>query len=241
MNYDNWLGRSHVRSGTVDRLDISVPRLGADRALMTRLVGMSIDDIKEAAKLVLAGRLVAFPTDTVYALGCNPFDTDAVDRIVRAKERVKGSLPILVSSFKQAGRLGEMNEVAAGFARRFWPGPLTLVVRARGSLPSKVTGDSPLVGLRIPNHESARRLIQESGGAIIGTSANISGHLSLRTAREVMRELDGRVDLVLDGGLAPLGRESTVVRVIGDEFTVLREAAIPRDDILKALPMMRPR
>jgi L-threonylcarbamoyladenylate synthase len=221
-------------------LNISVPRQ-TDSTLMTRLVGMSSDDIREAAKLVRAGRLVAYPTDTVYGLGCNPFDADAVERLVEAKERVKGSLPILIDSFKDAERLGEMNIVAGALASKFWPGPLTLVVKTRVDLPQTVTADSSLVGLRIPNHEMVRRLIQESGGAIIGTSANISRRPSLSTAREVLSELKGRIDLVMDGGLAPLGRESTVVRVVGDEIMVLRERAISRDDILKALPATRAR
>ncbi len=204
---------------------------------MTKLVGMSVGEIKEAAKLVQSGRLIAYPTDTVYGLGCNPFDADAVERLVKAKARVKDSLPILVSFLKEAERLGEMSGMAAELANRFWPGPLTLVVRTRSDFPVKVTGDSLLVGLRIPNHETARRLIQESGGALIGTSANISGHPPLRTAEDVVRELEGRVDIVIDGGPSPLGRESTVVRILGDEITVLREGAISRDDILKALPV----
>jgi L-threonylcarbamoyladenylate synthase len=206
---------------------------------MTRIVGMSIDDIKEAAKLVLDGRLIAYPTDTVYGLGCNPFDADAVDRLVQAKDRIKGSLPILVSSFKDAERLGQISRLAAILANRFWPGPLTLVVRPRSNFPARITGDNLLVGLRIPNHEKARRLIKECDGALIGTSANISGRPSLRTAEEVFRELEGRVDLVVDGGPSSLGRESTVVKVLEDETTVLREGAISRDDILKALPATR--
>jgi L-threonylcarbamoyladenylate synthase len=206
---------------------------------MTGLVGMSVGEIKEAAKLVLEGRLIAYPTDTVYGLGCNPFDADAVERLVKAKARVKGSLPILVSFLKEAQRLGEMTGVAAELANRFWPGPLTLVVPARSNFPARVTGDSLLVGLRIPNHETARRLIQESGGALIGTSANVSGHPPLRTAQDVVRELEGRVDLVMDGGPSPLGRESTVVRILGDKIAILREGAISRDDILKTLPVTR--
>jgi len=219
-------------------LDISVP--SAKRiALLTRLIGTSIVDIREAARLVHEGGLIAYPTDTVYGLGCNPFDADAVDRLVKAKERVKGSLPILVSSLAQAERIGEINEVAAALANKFWPGPLTLVVRMRSNLPAKLTGGSQLVGLRIPNHEAARTLIQESGGAIVGTSANISGHRSLTTAQDVLRELEGRIDLVLDGGPTPLARESTVVKVIGDDIKVVREVAISRDDILKALALTR--
>ncbi len=206
---------------------------------MTRLIGTSVEDIREAARLVLEGRLIAYPTDTVYGLGCNPFDVDAVDRLVRAKKRVKGSLPILVSSLAGAERVGEINEKSAALASKFWPGPLTLVVPTRSSLPAKVTDNSQLVGLRIPNHETTRRLILESGGAIVGTSANISGRPSLRTAEEVLREMNGRIDVVMDGGATPLGRESTVLRIVGDEIKVLREAAISRDDILKALSVTR--
>ena len=206
---------------------------------MTRIVGTSVEEIEEAAKLVLEGGLIAYPTDTVYGLGCNPFDADAVERLVKAKERVKGSLPILVSSLKHAKRLGEIDGLAARLANRFWPGPLTLVVRPRISFPSSVTGDTLLVGLRIPNHEIARRLIKECGGALIGTSANISGRSSLRTAQEVVGELGDRVDLVVDGGPALLGKESTVLRVLGNESTVVREGAISRDDLLKMLPLTR--
>ncbi len=206
---------------------------------MTRLIGTSVDNIREAARLVLEGGLIAYPTDTVYGLGCNPFDAAAVDRLVKAKDRIKGSLPILVSSFAEAERIGEINKKSTALASKFWPGPLTLVVQTRNNLPARVTDNSQLVGLRIPNHEATRRLILESGGAIIGTSANISGQRSLSTAQEVLRELGGRIDLVLDGGPTLLGRESTVVRIIGDEITVLREAAISRDDILKALSVTR--
>ena len=206
---------------------------------MTRLIGTSVENIREAARLVLEGGLIAYPTDTVYALGCDPFDLDAVDRLVKAKERIKGSLPILVSSLGEAERIGEINEKSAALARKFWPGPLTLIVQTRSNLPGKVTDNSQSVGLRIPNHEATRRLILESGGAIVGTSANISGQRSLSTAEEVLRELGGRIDLVLDGGPTLLGRESTVVRIVGDEITVLREAAISRDDILKALSVTR--
>ena len=206
---------------------------------MTRIVGTSIDDIEEAAKLILEGGLIAYPTDTVYALGCNPFDAETVDRLVKAKDRIKGSLPILVSSLKDAERLGEIIGLAATLANGFWPGPLTLVVRPRRNFPARITGDTLLVGLRIPNHGKARRLIKECGGALIGTSANISGRPSLRTAEEVLRELEGRVDLVVDGGPTSLGRESTVVRVLEDEITVLRDGAISRDDILKTLDVAR--
>ena len=226
-------------AGTVNGLDISVGARKIGQLLLTRIVGTHAEDINEAAKLVLEGGLVAYPTDTVYGLGCNPFDRHAIDRLVRAKERVKGSLPILVSTFQDAERLGYFSGLAMRLANTFWPGPLTLVVRPRMNFPLRVTGDALLVGLRIPSHEIAKRLIKECGGSLIGTSANVSGRPSLTTAKEVVNELGDRVDLVVDGGPVLLGRESTVVKVLGDESTVIREGAISREDILKTLPETR--
>src|SRR5437899_10946043 len=132
---------------------------------MTRLIGTSVDNIREAARLVLEGGLIAYPTDTVYGLGCNPFDADVVDRLVKAKERIKGSLPILGSSFAEAERIGEINEKSTALASKFWPGPLTLDVPTRSSLPAKGTDNSQLFGRRIPNDESMCGLLLESGGA----------------------------------------------------------------------------
>lgn len=200
---------------------------------MTKKTGVSEEDIREAARLVLAGRIIAYPTDTVYGLGCNPFDPEAVERLVQAKQRVKGGLPLLVSSFREAKRLGEFVATAERLAEKFWPGPLTLIVKPRVKLPLKITGESSSVGLRVPNHGTARKLIEICGGVIVGTSANVSGHPSARSADEAIANLGGRIDLVLDGGPAPLGRESTVVRVVGNSVTVVREGAISRDDILK--------
>ncbi len=120
-------------------------------------------------------------------------------------------------------------------AGRFWPGPLTLVVPLREKLPSEVTDGTPFVGLRVPKNEIALKLIAKCGERIVGTSANVSGHPSARTADQVLTDLGGRIDLILDGGSTPLGRESTVAKVIGSAVEVIREGVIPRDEILKAL------
>ena len=202
---------------------------------MTRRVEVNDIAIEEAAKLIAGGGLVAYPTDTVYGLGCDPFSMEAVDRLIQAKQRVKNALPILVNSLVAAKRLAEFNAASLRLAERFWPGPLTLILRVRERLPSSVTGDSSFVGLRIPKHATALNLAEKCGGSIIGTSANISGQPSPRTADEVMRQLGDRIDLVLDGGPSPLGKESTVAKVIGGEVTVVREGAISQDEILKAV------
>lgn len=194
---------------------------------MTRLVGKDADSIRQATELIRAGGLVAYPTDTVYGLGCDPFNSDAIDRLARAKERTKGSFPILVDSLSRAQQLGVFSDATTRLAGRFWPGPLTVVVPLKISLPSGVTGDSSTIGLRIPDHEICGKLIRGCNGAIIGTSANLSANPSPTTAMEVLRELKNRIDLIIDGGPAPLGRESTVVRVAYGEVSVLREGASP--------------
>jgi L-threonylcarbamoyladenylate synthase len=202
---------------------------------IARLVQVDDESIEEAGRMVLAGRLVAYPTDTVYGLGCNPLDEGAVDRLTQAKQRPKGALPILVNSMAAARKLGEFNKTSLGLAGRFWPGPLTLIVPLREKLPIAVTDGSLFVGLRIPKHETALNLIDKCGGRIIGTSANISGHPSPRTADDVVHEIGGRIDLILDGGPSPLGKESTVAKVLGGQVDVLREGAVSREEIHKVL------
>lgn len=204
--------------------------------LMTARI-ISADDlgIEEAAKCVLAGGLVAYPTDTVYGLGCDPFQDVAVDRLIRVKQRHKGALPVLVDSMLVARRLGKFDKSSATLAGKFWPGPLTLVVPVQDQMPEPVTDGTSFIGLRMPKHETALFLIGECRGRVVGTSANISGHRSHRTAQEVFDELGSQIDLVLDGGLTPLGKESTVVKTLGKQVSVLREGAISQDEILMAL------
>lgn len=214
-------------------------RVGYDQPSMAqtvaRLVPVNADGIEEAAKLVREGRLVAYPTDTVYGLGCNPFDKEAVDRLILAKQRLRGSLPILVNSMLTARKIGEFNKTSLRLAGKFWPGPLTLIVPLQAKLPAPVTDGSPFVGLRIPKNETALRLIEKCEGRIIGTSANISGHPSPITVAEVLNQLGEKLDLILDAGPTTLGKESTVAKVLGAGVEVLREGAISRNDILKAL------
>ena len=202
---------------------------------MTRIVSTDSGGIHEARNIVRRGGLVAYPTDTVYGLGCDPFNPEAVERAVRSKSRSKGSLPVLVESVDVAQAYGSFNDLATHLAEKFWPGPLTLVVPAKASFPTSVTGDSLTVGLRIPNHEFAKKLIKSCGGGLIGTSANLSGNPSPNTADQVMKELKDRVDLIIDGGTVLTGKESTVAKVTEGVVSVLREGAIPREEILKAI------
>ena len=202
---------------------------------MTRVASTDSGSIHEARNIVRRGGLVAYPTDTVYGLGCDPFNREAVERVVRSKSRSKGSLPVLVESVEVAQAYGSFSDLATRLAEKFWPGPLTLVVPAKASFPTSVTSESLTVGLRIPNHEIARKLIKSCGGGLIGTSANLSGNPSPRTAGEVMKELKDRVDLIIDGGGVLAGGESTVAIVTEGTLSVLREGALSREEILSAV------
>ncbi len=202
---------------------------------MTRLLKCDEDGVNEAAGMIVKGELVAYPTDTVYGLGCDPFNSFAVQKLIRAKERRQTNLPILVDSLETADGIGVFDKTARLLAREFWPGPLTIVVDSRRDLP----GSGRTVGLRIPARKDTIELIKQAGGAIVGTSANISGTPPPRSASEVMRQLSGRIALVLDGGQSESALESTVVRVGHGQVNILREKAISAEKILATASPIR--
>lgn len=202
---------------------------------MTRLLKVSHGALGDAVEVIKSGGLVAYPTDTVYALGCDPFNAEAVFRLLKAKERAGGALPVLVDSLEKAEEIGSLDEVAHRLARNYWPGPLTIVVPVKVRLPPQVTGSTDTIGLRIPRGSDTLDFITSSGQALVGTSANIAGNASSKSAEEVLRELDGRIDLILDGGPATIGIESTIVKVDSGRITILREKAIAREEIFGTL------
>jgi len=188
--------------------------------------------IRRAAEVVSNGGLVAYPTDTVYGLGCNPFNPTAVRRLVKAKRRLKGGLPVLVDCSQRAKKLGQFNPVAVQLANNFWPGGLTLVVPSALEFPPEVSSEG-LIGLRVPNREDTLQLIRGCSSSLVGTSANISGMPPATTADEVLTSLGEEIDIVLDGGPCKSGKESTVVRVTSKGCLILREGAISIESISK--------
>ena len=191
------------------------------------------EDILRAAALIRAGQLVAFPTETVYGLGANALDARAVERIFAAKGRPRTSpLIVHVSSVEMARSLAaECPTVADELTARWWPGPLTLVVRKRPEIPDVVTAGLPTVGLRMPSHPIALNLIRESGLPIAGPSANLFTELSPTTADHVRRSLGDRVAMVLDGGPARVGIESVVLSLAGERPVLLRPGVIPQTEL----------
>lgn len=193
--------------------------------------------VRGAAEILRRGGLVVFPTETVYGLGADAENAEAVRRVFAVKQRPE-THPLIVH-LADAGQLGDWVTGIPGYARvlaeRFWPGPLTLVLPRSPRIPSVVTGGCDTVAVRVPHHPVAQRLLTAFGGAIAAPSANRFGALSCTSAEHVADELGPDVDLILDGGPCPVGIESTIIDVTGDEPILLRPGAVGVDDLAQAL------
>lgn len=192
-----------------------------------------ISDIEKAAGVLRAGGLVALPTETVYGLGANAEDPAAVARIFQVKGRPP-SHPLIVH-IAGGERLDDWGADVAATARRladrFWPGPLTLVLRRGRRVPLEVTGGLETVAVRVPDHPLALALLSAFGGGVAAPSANRFGSVSPTTAEDVRTELGDAVDFVLDGGPCHVGVESTIVDVSGDVPSVLRPGGVTREEL----------
>jgi L-threonylcarbamoyladenylate synthase len=223
-----------------------MPKRGLDRAHgnqrrmnVLRVDPAAVDPtlLRPAAEALRQGRLVAFPTETVYGLGAHALDPAAVGRIYAAKGR-PGYNPLIVHAADVAGAralASEWSAAAATLAEAFWPGPLTLVVPRAARVPDAVTAGLSNVGLRVPAHPVAQALLNLAGIPVAAPSANRSTELSPTTAEHVIRSLGDRVDFVIDGGPCPVGIESTVVSVAGPVPTVLRPGSISQDQLAEVL------
>lgn len=178
-----------------------------------------------AASVVKSGGLVVYPTDTVYGLGCDPVNDAAIRRLFEAKKREARPIPVLCDGLGSAMELVEMNKKARELAAKFWPGSLTIVAPLRKALPFPLHQGTGTLGVRVPDSALCVSLIRACGGSLTGTSANVSGSPSSRTAEEALSQLGDSVDLVLDGGRLE-GSESTVVRVVGNEIEAIRRGPV---------------
>lgn len=205
---------------------------------LVRVVKADLEGLAIVADVVARGGLVSYPTDTVYGLGCDPFNLKAVERTMIAKGPRAKAMPVLVNSMKDAERLVFFSAAARKIAERFWPGPLSLVLPARENVPS-ILAPGRTVGVRSPNHAICRQLLTLCSGMLVGTSANLTGKPPATSADEVAKQLDDRIDIILDGGKSPMGVASTVADLTKKRLTLLREGPISKAEILKALRKSR--
>jgi len=195
------------------------------------------DEIRRAVEVLRAGGLVAFPTETVYGLGADASNRAAVARLYAAKGR-PAAHPVIVHCASAEAAFAWAREVppaARRLAARFWPGPLTLILRRSERAGDFVTGGADTVGLRVPSHPVARELLEAFGAGVAAPSANLYGRVSATTAAHVREDLAERADLVLDAGPSPIGIESTIVDLSRGRAVLLRPGAITRVQLEEAL------
>lgn len=214
--------------------------------MKTRILRVDGDNIcfkkiERAADLLRNGGLVAFPTETVYGLGADAFNSHAVARIFEVKNRPRFD-PVIVhiNSLTDIEQLClKIDERAKRLMKRFWPGPLTLILPKSSRVPDIVTAGLPNVAVRMPSHPVALELIKKAGIPIAAPSANPFGYLSPTTAEHVKEQIGEKVDLILDGGKCPIGVESTVIDLTEPEPSLLRSGGLPLEEIEEAIGMVK--
>lgn len=191
------------------------------------------EKIKEPAQAIKQGNLVLFPTETVYGIGANALDEKAVKKIYEAKGRASDN-PLIahISNLEMLKKLvTEIGKTEKKLIEKFWPGPLTIIFNKSNIVPNIITAGLETVAIRMPSNEIAKRLIEYSGVPIAAPSANISGKPSGTIVEDILEELDGKVEYIIDGGMVDIGLESTVIRVIDGKVHILRPGKITKEDI----------
>ncbi len=193
--------------------------------------------VKYAADQIRSGEVLGMPTDTFYGLAADPFNLRAVDRVYDIKTRSRHKpLSLLIASTDQAEELAKpLPEEFYALARKFWPGPLTIIVKAGSRLPLKVTANTGNVALRVPNAQIPLAVVTAAAIPITATSANLSGASECTSAEQVREQLEGRINIIVDGGDSPRDVASTIIDLTDEtsRWRVIREGAIPSDEISK--------
>lgn len=206
-------------------------------SLKTSVLPANEAAVAAAARFLREGGLVAFPTETVYGLGADATNAAAIARLYQAKGRPAFN-PLIahVGDLAAAREIGRFDDAALRLAEAFWPGPLTLVLPKTDTcaVADLATAGLATVAIRIPAHPVARDILRVFGGPVVAPSANLSGHVSPTTAAHVQSDLEGRIDLIVDGGAVAVGVESTIVGIF-DEPMLLRPGGLPRADIERVL------
>ena len=213
------------------------PLRGRNIDMKTKILGTTEHDIAEAAEIIRRGGLVAFPTETVYGLGADALDPEAVRSIYLAKGRPSDNPTIVhIAEPEDLKRLTpEVTADMETLAAEFWPGPMTMIVRRMPVVPDVTTGGLDTVGVRMPANDAARALIKAAGTPIAAPSANISGKPSPTNARDVLEDMDGRIDAVIDGGTCGVGIESTVIDMTEEMPMILRPGILTAEELGNAL------
>ena len=200
-----------------------------------RILKANDEAIMAAGYMMREGGVVVYPTETVYGIGCLPSDPNATQRICEIKQRADKPLPLICADVEAARRIVEMTPEAEKLAAKFWPGPLTLVLKSKVKYGMWVTHGASTLGVRVSPRIIAQKLSKAAGGVIVSTSANVSGDPPAQSAEEARRIFDGKVDIILDGGPSQVSESSTVVDLSSEEIWLLRKGPVTGEEIMAAL------
>ncbi|AFS81433.1 Sua5/YciO/YrdC/YwlC family protein [Candidatus Nitrosopumilus koreensis AR1] len=191
------------------------------------------EGIEKASQIVENGGIVVFPTDTVYGIGCNPYNKKSVEKIYEIKSRdVAKSFPVLVYSKEIASQIAHFDKVAEKIAKKFWPGPLTIILKLTDNKLKESLNLKDKIALRVPNHNCTLQLLKRCN-CLIGTSANVSGQSSFFDPQECIKNVEN-YDIFVDGGTITSKGESTIIEIENDEIKVIREGSLSKEEILDA-------
>ncbi len=200
-----------------------------------KILQANTENINRAAKVIMKGGIVIYPTDTVYGLGGLPSNPKTTERICNIKGRTTKPLPLICSENVEAEKIVIFNEEARILSQHFWPGQLMLILQSKVQYPKWVTQNSKNLGVRVPDHNIARQLAHTSGGVIVSTSANRTGGKPPRTVKEAIDQIGSEVDLILDAGILSQNKPSTIIDLSTRSVKLLREGPITLEQIERAL------
>ena len=198
--------------------------------LVIMKVNCNDEGIKKAVEIIENGGVVIFPTDTVYGIGCNPYDANAVKKIyeIKSREKIK-SLPVLASSIQIVKEISIIDEFTEKIIKKYWPGPLTLILKLKDKNLKKSLNLEDKIAVRIPNSECTLKLLNKCN-LLVGTSANISGDSSFTDPQECMKNVKN-YDVFVDGGTITSKGESTIIEIKNEKIHIIREGALKKEDI----------
>lgn len=198
---------------------------------------LNYDKLKEPAQIIKKGGIVIFPTETVYGIGTNGLDENAIKKLYEVKQRpLNKPISLLVNNIEMVEKIAKnITELEYKLMERFFPGPLTIILEKRDIIPDILTSNTNTIGIRMPSGEIAKKLIEFAGVPIATSSSNISGRPSGTNITDIKKDFEGKVDCFIDNGESELGIPSTVIRIIDNIPHILRQGAISEEEIRKVI------
>ena len=196
-------------------------------------VSCNKEGIEKASQIVSRGGIVIFPTDTVYGIGCNPYNKEAVEKIYKIKSRdIMKSVPVLTYSIETAEKIVEFDQFTKKIVEKFWPGPLTVILKVTDKKIKESLNLENKIAIRVPDHKCTLELLKKCN-FLVGTSANISGDLSYTDPEECLKNLEN-YDIFVDGGIITSKGESTIIEIENEQIKIIREGSLTKDEILQS-------